>query len=127
MCGMGVGGREVQQGGSICIHIANSIHCTAETNNTVKQLYSKQNKTSKQKPKKYFLVWPHSSFTKAVFIFIFYIPFVSVLLNYLFFLIRPNLHTFSPLDVSQSRICIPLLLSTIVVDGMCRNILIVIC
>ena len=46
---MGVGGREVQQGGSIHIHIADSIHCTAKTNNIVKQLYSKQNKQTKTK------------------------------------------------------------------------------
>ena len=31
---------EVQDGGAICIHIADSLHCIAETNNTVKQLYS---------------------------------------------------------------------------------------
>ena len=26
---------EVQQGGDICIHIADSLHCTAETNTTL--------------------------------------------------------------------------------------------
>ena len=26
------GGMEVQEGGDICIHIADSLHCTAETN-----------------------------------------------------------------------------------------------
>ena len=26
------GGREVQEGGCICVHIADSLHCTAETN-----------------------------------------------------------------------------------------------
>ena len=30
--GMGVGGREVQEGGDICIHVADSFPCTAETN-----------------------------------------------------------------------------------------------
>ena len=34
------GGREAQEGGDICIHIADSLCCTAETNNIVKQLYS---------------------------------------------------------------------------------------
>ena len=29
-----------EEGGDICIHIGNSLHCTAETNNIVKQLYS---------------------------------------------------------------------------------------
>ena len=31
----GGGGREVQEGGDICIHIADSLHCTAETNTTL--------------------------------------------------------------------------------------------
>ena len=30
----GSGGREVQEGGDICILIADSLHCTAETNTT---------------------------------------------------------------------------------------------
>ena len=29
------GGREVQEGGDICIHIADSFHCTAESNITL--------------------------------------------------------------------------------------------
>ena len=29
------GGREVQEGGDIGIHIADSLHCTAETNTTL--------------------------------------------------------------------------------------------
>ena len=37
--GMG-GGREDQDGGDIYIHIADSCCCSAETNNSVKQLYS---------------------------------------------------------------------------------------
>ena len=28
-------GREVQEGGYICIHIADSLHCTAGTNTTL--------------------------------------------------------------------------------------------
>ena len=40
MGGMEVGGRAVQEGGDICIHIADPLHCTAETNDIVKQLYS---------------------------------------------------------------------------------------
>ena len=28
-------GREVQEGGDICIYIADSFHCTAETNTTL--------------------------------------------------------------------------------------------
>ena len=31
-CDGGVGGKEVQEGGSICIYIADSLHCTTETN-----------------------------------------------------------------------------------------------
>ena len=31
----GRGGREVQEGGDIVIHIADSLHCTAETNTTL--------------------------------------------------------------------------------------------
>ena len=40
--------REVQEGEDICIHIADSLHCTAETNNTVKQLYSNKKKYWKE-------------------------------------------------------------------------------
>ena len=29
------GGREVQEGGDICIHIADSLRCTAETDTTL--------------------------------------------------------------------------------------------
>ena len=32
-------GRQVQEGGDICIHIADSLPGTIETNNIVKQLY----------------------------------------------------------------------------------------
>jgi len=32
---MGVGGREAQEGGDICIHMADSLCCTAETNRTL--------------------------------------------------------------------------------------------
>ena len=31
----GEGGREAQEGGDICIHIADSLCCTAETNTTL--------------------------------------------------------------------------------------------
>ena len=34
------GGREVQEGGDIGIHTTDSLRCTAETNNIVKQLYA---------------------------------------------------------------------------------------
>ena len=30
-----VGGREVQKGGDICMHMADSLHCTTETNTTL--------------------------------------------------------------------------------------------
>ena len=33
-------GREVQEGGDTCLLVAASLHCTAETNNIVKQLYA---------------------------------------------------------------------------------------
>ena len=36
----GEGRKEVQEGGDVYTHIADSLHCTAETNNIVKQLYS---------------------------------------------------------------------------------------
>ena len=31
----GAGGREVQEGEDICTHIADSLHCVAETNTTL--------------------------------------------------------------------------------------------
>ena len=34
------GGRQAQEGRDICIHIADSFHCTAETNTTLKSNYS---------------------------------------------------------------------------------------
>ena len=43
--GWGCGaGREVSEGGAMCIHTADSLHCTAETNSIVKQLYSNKKK-----------------------------------------------------------------------------------
>ena len=33
--GGGGGGREVPEGGDICIHRADSLHCTAESNTTL--------------------------------------------------------------------------------------------
>ena len=33
-------GKEIQKRGDICIHIADSLCCTVETNDIVKQLYS---------------------------------------------------------------------------------------
>ena len=33
--GEGDGGREDQEGGDICMHVANSLCCTTETNTTV--------------------------------------------------------------------------------------------
>ena len=32
--------REVQDGGNICIHIADSLHCTAESNTTLQSSYT---------------------------------------------------------------------------------------
>ena len=37
MCG--TGGREVPEGGDICLHITDSLHCTAETNTTLQSNY----------------------------------------------------------------------------------------
>jgi len=34
------GEKEIQEAGDVCIHIADTLCCTAETNNIVKQLYS---------------------------------------------------------------------------------------
>ena len=34
------GQREIQEGGDICIHKADSLHCTAETNTTLKSNYT---------------------------------------------------------------------------------------
>ena len=49
------GGKEAQEGGDICIHIADSRCCASETNNTVKQLHSNKEfhtqKNFKWKPK----------------------------------------------------------------------------
>ena len=39
MVGMGWGRREDQEGGDTCIHIADSLHCTAETNTTLSSNY----------------------------------------------------------------------------------------
>ena len=36
-----------QEAGDTCIHIADSNHCTAETNNFIKQLYLKKNNNKK--------------------------------------------------------------------------------
>ena len=36
-------GKEIQKRGDICIHIADSLCCTVETNDIVKQLYSNKN------------------------------------------------------------------------------------
>ena len=41
----GCDGREAHEGGNICILTADSLCCTAETNNIVKQLYSNYKKT----------------------------------------------------------------------------------
>ena len=38
------GGRGIQVGRDICIHMVDSFHCGPETNNIVKQLYSNKNK-----------------------------------------------------------------------------------
>ena len=37
-----------EQGGSICIHMVDSLFCTEETNNIVKQLHSKKNKVHRK-------------------------------------------------------------------------------
>ena len=34
------GGREVQERGDICMHTADSLHCTAETNTTLQSNYT---------------------------------------------------------------------------------------
>ena len=46
--------REVQEGGGICMHIADSLYCTAETNIALQRNYTpikknKNNKTHTQK------------------------------------------------------------------------------
>ena len=38
-------GRKVQERGDICIHTGDSLHCPAETNTIVKQLYFNEKKT----------------------------------------------------------------------------------
>jgi len=37
---MGGGEREVQEGGDLCIHTADSLHCTAETNTALPSNYT---------------------------------------------------------------------------------------
>ena len=49
--GGGGGGREVQEGGDICIHIADSLRCTAETNITLQSNYSPCKKKKNRKKK----------------------------------------------------------------------------
>lgn len=39
-----VGGQGVHEGGDICVHVADSRHCTAEANTTLKQLHSSKKK-----------------------------------------------------------------------------------
>ena len=51
--GMEDGGeREIQEAGDVCIHIADTLCCTAETNNIVKQLYSNNTREKKERPTK---------------------------------------------------------------------------
>ena len=38
--GMGISGREGYEGGDICIHIADSLRCTAETNTALENNYT---------------------------------------------------------------------------------------
>jgi len=38
----GAAGRNIRQGDDICMHVADSCCCIAETNNTVKPLYSSE-------------------------------------------------------------------------------------
>ena len=35
-----MGRKEAQEGGDTCVHLADSLHCAAETHSIVKQLYS---------------------------------------------------------------------------------------
>ena len=54
---MGRGGREAEEGGGICMHMADSCCCTAETNTTLQSNYSpiknkKLNSFQKKKKKK---------------------------------------------------------------------------
>ena len=44
------GGREVQEGGDICTHIADSLCCTAESNTTLKNNYTPIKKKKRKKP-----------------------------------------------------------------------------
>ena len=46
MGGMGGGGngRKAQEGGDMCIHITDSLHCTAENNTTLESNYSQKRK-----------------------------------------------------------------------------------
>ena len=37
---MGISGREGSEGGDICIHIADSLRCTAETNTALENNYT---------------------------------------------------------------------------------------
>lgn len=55
------GGRETQEGGAICMHIADSLPSTAETNIIVKQLYpnrlKKNHKTRDKRGKPSVGIW----------------------------------------------------------------------
>ena len=39
----GGGGGQLLEGEDICIHVADSLHCTAETNSIERQLYASKN------------------------------------------------------------------------------------
>ena len=45
------GAREVQEGGDICMHMADSLWCTTGTNSIVKQLYSNKDLLKKRRRK----------------------------------------------------------------------------
>ena len=76
--GVGEAGREVEEGGDVCIHIADSLHCTAETNTGVKKLTPIKNKNKNL----------HSKISKIIR---FHWEFFQILLEVL----TPNLEHFS--------------------------------
>ena len=49
--GGGSGGREVDERGGVCIHTADSLHCTAETSTTLESSYTPKERLARSVPR----------------------------------------------------------------------------
>ena len=61
------GGKEIQEGGDICIHVAESLRCTAKINNIVRQLYSNFLKIATQTSNSFIQLLLHPPFQHHVY------------------------------------------------------------